>query len=164
MNPVPTTHAELSRHYAAVRARLVPPAPRTKLEPMKRPWWTPRLIEISIKAALAGADLTLEDRVFMILRECAPHGERIRVRTIIGITADAFGVSIDGILEHSQKPRYAVPRLVAMTVARHLLAGTQRGTVMALGRSFRRDHSCIINARDRYGSIVERVAQNMQGP
>jgi hypothetical protein len=139
-----TTREAQAAHYASILRRTRPPMRR---QFVKREWSTPIVVEVIDTDAAR-----IEHLVRLVI------GVRMTVRGIIDAAAVAFDVSAADILDHKRKPRYVVPRQIAMALANHKLSP---GNLTALGRSFARDRSTVRHAIKKYGPLVARAVMSI---
>ena len=151
------THAELIRHYAAVHARLVPPAPRIRFVPPDRALRVPTILRLN-------AQPTREERVAAVLRAVA-CARPVTPGAIIRETAIAFEVNEDDITGYSRADKHLVPRMIAIAICRLKLGHNHRGSYVRIGEAFGgRDHSTVINAVQKYRALVARAAKTLEKP
>lgn len=136
-----STAAELRVHYRAIKQRLrakpapakPDPAPAQPMPPPEPP---------SADEAIA---LVLESAPALI----AKYPE-VKVSAIVRASAaKAFRVSSEEMTSHRRSSFIATARMVAMALAVELGASTKE-----TARTFKKDHTCVVNARRRYGAKV----------
>ena len=77
---------------------------------------------------------------------------RPKVKLIVAIVADEFGISVDDILSHRRTVNVAIPRHIAVYLARRL---TLRST-SEIGRLIgKRDHTTILHSINRASEILD---------
>jgi chromosomal replication initiation ATPase DnaA len=139
-------------HYAAIRNRLWPPRRQYIAALIKRPWWTPVVTQVLE---------TERQRIATVVEEVMRR-DRVTAREIAEIAAQAFDVDVGDMRGRSHRPRFRIPRMVAMAVTRHRLIGRNTGTFHAIARVYGRDHSTVVHAFQKYQPVIEAVLQRQE--
>lgn len=131
--------AEASRQYEAKK--------RAEREHAERP--------VAIEVAVAVAE-PIDDAPIFIVRVPARwlDGMSMTVRKCVSAMGREFGVSGKDIVGQSRVVILTVPRHCAIGIAIEITGMS----LPAMGRQFKRDHSTIINSRDRFRKLCESEA------
>lgn len=116
-----------------------------------------RELEGALTRVLAFSDLTGQalttEMVNSALADLLPHHRTVEPRQVIGVVANAFGVSIDQIIGHSRAREITTPRHIAM----YLLRQEANVSLPQIGQQFGgRDHTTVMHACDKISDLIER--------
>lgn len=162
--PIRSFHAELSDHYAAVRARLgglplTPPEPVLLLPNFVFPAEPHHIVDLipdqrarDVVPIGANAEVVAARRALMIfarLRESKPSDHSVRQMQVA--VAIAFKIDLVVLLGRSRKPGPVRVRQIAMTLARRCCARTLNDT----SRRFDRNHSTVLYAERKFAAFLD---------
>ncbi len=118
-----------------------------KIESLHRPARFALPVVILPEPLVANYRRHLETRLEARLARCSTMSQTITVAV-----CHTFDVSREELMGASRKPKYALPRHVAM----FLMERHSGRSTCDVGRIFNKDHTCVINARKKVPKLAEK--------